>query len=155
MLPVATVRPRYLPLPSQDAPESGRLILRDGSSATLRVLQPEDKEALARFFASLSSESKFHRFFSVSQPSDQSLDFFCDNANPRARLTLGVSRLVEGEFQIIAAGSYTAHDAVTAEIAMAVNDRFQGNGIGTLLLERLALLAVMNGFRRFWAGYHG
>jgi predicted CoA-binding protein len=62
-----------------------------------------------------------------------------------------VSRLVEGEFQIIAAGSYTAHDAVTAEIAMAVNDRFQGNGIGTLLLERLALLAVMNGFRRFWA----
>jgi len=63
-----------------------------------------------------------------------------------------VSRLVEGEFQIIAAGSYTAHDAVTAEIAMAVNDRFQGNGIGTLLLERLALLAaLMNGFRRFWA----
>ena len=28
---------------------------------------------------------------------------------------------------------------------------FQGKGIGTLLLERLALLAVSNGLRRFWA----
>jgi acetyl coenzyme A synthetase (ADP forming)-like protein len=151
MLTVATVRPRYLPLPSQDAPASGRLILRDGSTAALKLLQPQDKEALASFFASLSNESKFHRFFSVSQPSGRSLDSFCDNTNPRARLTLGVSRLVEGKFQIIAAGSYAAHDPITAEIAMAVDDRFQGKGIGTLLLERLALLAAMNGFRRFWA----
>jgi acetyl coenzyme A synthetase (ADP forming)-like protein len=58
---------------------------------------------------------------------------------------------VEGELHIIAAGSYAAHDQTTAEIAMAVNDKFQGKGIGTLLLERLALLAVMNGFHRFWA----
>jgi GNAT superfamily N-acetyltransferase len=28
---------------------------------------------------------------------------------------------------------------------------FQGKGIGTLLLERLALLAVYKGLRRFWA----
>ncbi len=148
---MATVRPRYLPLPSQDAPESGRLLLRDGSTATIRVVQPEDKEALARFFASLSGKAKFSRFFSVSQPSDKSLDSFCDNTDPRTRLTLGVSRLIEGESHIIAAGSYVAHDQVTAEIAMAVDDKFQGKGIGTLLLERLALLAVMNGFRRFWA----
>jgi acetyl coenzyme A synthetase (ADP forming)-like protein len=125
--------------------------LRDGSTAALRVVQPKDKEALGKFFASLSSESKFHRFFSVSQPNDKFLDCFYDNTDPHARLTLGVSRLVGGDFHIIAAGSYLAHDQVTAEIAMAVDDRFQGKGIGTLLLERLALLAVMNGFRRFCA----
>jgi len=34
---------------------------------------------------------------------------------------------------------------------MAVDDTFQGKGIGTILLERLALLAVTNGFRRLWA----
>ena len=39
----------------------------------------------------------------------------------------------------------------TAEIAMAVDDKFQGKGIGTLLLERLSLLAASNGLRRFWA----
>ena len=145
------VRPRYLPLPSQDAPESGRLILRDGTTATLRLAQTSDKEIMARFFASLSQESKFHRFFSVSQPSERSVDSFCDNTDPHARLTLVVTRLVQGDFHIIAAGSYAAHDQTTAEIAMAVDDKFQGKGIGTLLLERLALLAVMNGFHRFWA----
>ena len=34
---------------------------------------------------------------------------------------------------------------------MAVDDSFHGQGIGTLLLERLTLLAVRNGFRRFRA----
>ncbi|HXV79177.1 MAG TPA: GNAT family N-acetyltransferase [Candidatus Binatia bacterium] len=148
---MATVRPRYLPFPSQDAPESGQLILRDGSTAAIWILRPKDKEALARFFASLSSAAKFRRFFSATQPSDRSLDSLLDNTNPHARLTLGVSRLVRGEFQIIAVGSYVARDQVTAEMAVEVDDRFQGKGIGTLLLERLALMAVMNGFRRFWA----
>jgi GNAT superfamily N-acetyltransferase len=106
---------------------------------------------MARVFAALSPESKFYRFFSVSQPSDRSIDSFCDNTNPQARLTLVIHRLVNGNVQIVAAGSYIAHDPTTAEIALAVGDRLQGKGIGTLLLERLAMLAVMNDFRRFWA----
>ena len=31
-----SVFPRYIPVPTQDAPESGRLILRDGSTGTPR-----------------------------------------------------------------------------------------------------------------------
>jgi hypothetical protein len=57
---MASVHPRYLPIPYQ---ESGRLILRDGTSATIRLAQPEDKQAMSRFFASMSSESKRPRFF--------------------------------------------------------------------------------------------
>ena len=56
-----------------------------------------------------------------------------------------------GETQIVATGSYSARDARTAEIALAVADAFRGKGLGTLLLERLAMLAVRNGFTRFWA----
>jgi acetyl coenzyme A synthetase (ADP forming)-like protein len=36
-------------------------------------------------------------------------------------------------------------------VALAVADDFQGQGLGTLLLERLALLAVRHGFTHFWA----
>ena len=144
---MASVRPRYLPIPSQDSPESGRLILRDGTTATIRVAQPIDKEAMAKFFALLSQESNVYRFFSGSRPNDKLIESFCDNADPRARLTLVVTRLMEKNLDIIAAGSYMACDQATAEIG----DRFQGKGIGTLLLERLALVAVMNGFRRFSA----
>jgi acetyl coenzyme A synthetase (ADP forming)-like protein len=39
----------------------------------------------------------------------------------------------------------------TAEVAMAVDDAFHRKGLGTLLLERLAILAAQNGIHRFWA----
>jgi len=37
---------------------------------------------------------------------------------------------------------------------MAVDDGFHGKGLGTLLLERLALLAIRHGFTRLWAVTH-
>ena len=36
-------------------------------------------------------------------------------------------------------------------MAFAVDDRFQGKGLGTILLERLAAIATTHGFRRFEA----
>jgi acetyl coenzyme A synthetase (ADP forming)-like protein len=148
---VRSVQPRYIPLPYQDAPDSGRLILRDGSTATVRTTRPEDKKALTAFFGSLSDQSKIQRFFSQSVPSAKIIESFCDSSNPRAALSLIVTRLAEPPAHIIAAGTYLARNETTAEIALTVDDEFQGKGIGTLLLERLALLAVANGFRRFWA----
>jgi acetyl coenzyme A synthetase (ADP forming)-like protein len=47
-----------------------------------------------------------------------------------------------------------ARDEKSAEVAMAVEDRFQGKGLGAHLLERLALLAARAGFTRFWAITH-
>ncbi|HYT53146.1 MAG TPA: GNAT family N-acetyltransferase [Verrucomicrobiae bacterium] len=146
-----SVRPHYLPLPQQDSPESGRLILRDGTTATIQVTKFEDQEAMTKFFASLSDESKSRRFFSLVPPPRKLIDFFCDSSNPRKQLTLIVTRLSERRPRVIATGTYVALDETTAEVAMAVDDNFQGKGIGTLLLERLALLAVANGIVRFRA----
>jgi succinyl-CoA synthetase alpha subunit len=42
-------------------------------------------------------------------------------------------------------------NATTAEVAFAVDDHFQGKGIATLMLERLAAMAAGNGFRWFQA----
>ncbi|HEY7559299.1 MAG TPA: GNAT family N-acetyltransferase [Candidatus Binatia bacterium] len=148
---MTSVCPRYLPLPYQEAPESGRLILRDGTTASIRVSRPQDKEAIKAFFASLSNESRLDRFFSRSLPEDRFIESLCDSSDPRSRLTLVVTRLREPAEWIIAAGSYAARDGTTAEIAIAVADEFQGRGIGTILLERLAVLAARNGFARFWA----
>jgi acetyl coenzyme A synthetase (ADP forming)-like protein len=146
-----SVRPHYLPFPQQDSPESGRLILRDGTTATIQVAKFEDQEAMTKFFASLSDESKSRRFFSLVPPPSKLIDFFCDSSNPRKQLTLIVTRLSERRPRVIATGTYVALDETTAEVAMAVDDHFQGKGIGTLLLERLALLAVANGIVRFRA----
>src|SRR5512141_1474745 len=145
------MRTLFLPPTYQDSAESGRLILRDGSTAFIRPSEPADLEALREFFHQLSPESKRRRFFSTADPAESLLKRQCDSTDPRAQLTLIVNRVVEGTSRIIATGSYVARDETSAEVAFAVDDEFQGKGLGGLLLERLALLAARNGFVRFWA----
>ena len=148
---MTTVHPRFLPVPYQDSAESGRLILRDGDAAEIRLAQPEDCQAMMNFFTGLSGESRTRRFFGVSAPSDKLVTTFCDPSDLGKQLSLIVTRTGAAGQQIIATGNYIALDDNTAEVAMAVADSFHGKGIGTLLLERLTLLAVRNGFRRFRA----
>ncbi len=145
------MRTLFLPPTYQDSAESGRLILRDGSTAFIRPSEPGDLDPLREFFHQLSPESKRRRFFSAADPAEALLKKQCDSSNPRGQLTLIVSRVVEGTSRIIATGSYSARDQTSAEVAFAVDDEFQGKGLGGLLLERLALLAARNGFVRFWA----
>lgn len=148
------VRPLFIPSPTQEAPEHGRLILRDGTTAAVRVARPEDAPALRAFVDRLSPEAKRHRFFSETAPPEAVIAALCDDAHPTSQLTLIVTRVWEGTLRIIAAGSYLARDERTAEVALAVDDAFHGKGLGTLLLERLALLAIRQGFTRLWAVTH-
>jgi acetyl coenzyme A synthetase (ADP forming)-like protein len=148
------VHPRYVPPPYQDALESGRLILRDGTIAQIRLARPDDSAALRTFFEHLTPESRRRRFFAVALPGPKLITSLCDNSNPHATLTLLVTRTCESGPYLIATGSYHARDERTAEVAFAVDDAFHGKGLGTLLLERLALLAVRHGFTRLWAVTH-
>ncbi len=145
------VRPLYIPPPYRESAETARLILRDGTTATIRPARPDDHQAMRSFFARLSSESRRRRFFSVAVPPEELIDSFCDDSDPSLRLTLVVTRSGGDSPRIIAAGSYVARDATSAEVGLAVDDADQGKGVGTLLLERLALHAVRNGFLRLWA----
>ncbi len=148
------VRPLYIPPLIFDHVQSGQLILRDGTTAAIRLSQPADQEAMQRFVDRLSPESKRHRFFSEGVPPEDVIAALCDSSHPRAQLTLVVTRVQARELQIIAAGSYLARDERTAEVAMAVDDDFHGKGLGTLLLERLAMLAIRHGFTQLWAVTH-
>ena len=106
-------------------------ILRDGSTAVVRVARKEDGEALRAFFKHLSPEARRRRFFSASLPSPELITALCDSSDPHAALTLIVTRTWEGESRIVATGSYLAKNERTAEVAFAVDDAFQGKGIGT------------------------
>jgi acetyl coenzyme A synthetase (ADP forming)-like protein len=147
----APIRPRFVPTPSQESDESGRLTLRDGTTAHLRPATPEDQDALSKFFHDLSIESRYRRFLSASAPGPEWIARLLSESDPRAAMTLVVTRVTDGETRIVATGSYIAHDTQTAEVALVVADTFHRKGLGTLLLERLTLLAVRHGFVRFWA----
>jgi acetyl coenzyme A synthetase (ADP forming)-like protein len=143
----SSAAPAYAP----DATETDFLTLRDGSTAAVRVAGPADCEALADFFARLSPQSRWRRFLSPALPRSELIASLCDSSKPRSALTLLATRVQGGKPCILATGSYLAREGRTAEVALAVADGFQGKGLGTLLLERLALLAARHGFAHFWA----
>ena len=111
------------------------------------------RPGLVGLFPCLSDESNRRRFFSASRPPADWVRGLCQPpADPCRQLTLLVLREAGGKPRVIATGSYLPTEQHhTAEVAMAVDDAFRGKGLGTLLLERLALVAVRHGIHHFWA----
>ena len=143
--------PARPPLPALNDPASDRLVLRDGSVASIRPTTPADQEALRRFFHELSPESRQRRFFTPSEPGARLIDRFADSSDPRVGLTLLALRQFEDGERPIAVATYSATSPTVAEAAFAVADGFQGKGLGTVLLERLASVATRIGFCCFEA----
>ena len=86
------MRPATPALPAVDQIDSPRLILRDGTVATLRVSTAADREAIRAFFHELSPESRRKRFFTPAMPADTLITRLADNSDPSAALTLIVQR---------------------------------------------------------------
>ena len=137
--------------PAVDDSAGPRLVLRDGTVASVRRSTPGDHEAMRRFFHELSPESRRRRFFTAGEPAERLVDLLCDSADEHRSVTLVAVRQVGDDTRLIAVGSYIATTPGVAEAAFAVDDRFQGKGLGTALLERLAAIAADHGFRRFEA----
>ena len=139
------------PLPAGDLIDSPRLMLRDGTVASVRASTPADRDAIRRFFHDLSPESLRNRFFTSSQPSASVIDRMSDSTDPAQALTLIVHRLLSDDLRPVAIASYMAVNSRVAEVAFAVGDVFQRRGVSTALLERLAVSASRQGFQRFQA----
>lgn len=124
------------------------VVLRDGGTAHLRPIRPEDADALQAFHAGQSQASIYMRFFSFKpRLSGKEVRRFTevDHINRVAFvITIG------GE--IMGIGRYDRlDDPLEAEVAFNISDAHQGRGIGSILLEHLAVAARENGIRRFTA----
>ena len=76
------------------------MLLRDGRTAHIRPMQPQDRALLVDFYSRVSDESKYYRFFSpMPELSDRDLDRFTQ-VDHRDRVALIL--LVAG--QMIAVG---------------------------------------------------
>ena len=123
------------------------VILRDGSTLRLRAPAQEDAGALAAFFTELSERSFYLRFHGVRRVDDDLVRHFLDPDWQDRGVLVG-----ELDDRIVAVAEYMRlRDESAAEAAFAVADELQGRGIGTRLLERLAVLAAAEGIERFVA----
>ncbi len=126
--------------------------LRDGSSIRIRAIGAKDQERLHEHFRGLSQQSIYFRFMGFKRDLS-ALDLkqlteldFNDHVGLAATLT------ENGRERFIGVGRYLrGKDLHRAEVAFAVLDDYQGHGIGTILLEHLALIARENGVTEFEA----
>ncbi len=130
--------------------------LRDGSLAILRDVGPEDGPALLRGFAELSQQSRVFRFLHhVERLSEAEVARLTSADGPRHEAVGAVVEVARDEVPAGIAHYFCARGvADRAELALTVIDRFQGRGLGTLLLGRLMRCAAMRGLAQFDALVH-
>jgi acetate---CoA ligase (ADP-forming) len=123
------------------------VILRDGSTLRLRAPSADDLAALEAFFSGLSDRSLYQRFHGVRHVDRALVEHFVDPDWHDRGVLVGV---LSGE--IVAVAEFMRlRNETSAEVAFAVADELQGRGIGTRLLEQLALRAAAAGVERFVA----
>ncbi|HET7453590.1 MAG TPA: GNAT family N-acetyltransferase, partial [Thermoanaerobaculia bacterium] len=126
-------------------------LLRDGQPVRLRAATPEDVDAVDAFLQTVSPESLSMRFMgAVCRVSRPLITSMCAGDPADSFSLLAIAGPPEGP-RIAGIGNYVASAARIAEVSFLVHDEFQGRGISTLLLERLAGIAAAHGFVGFEA----
>jgi len=123
------------------------VLLKDGLGVLLRPATPEDVPLVEAFMRRLSPESLRLRFMAAVKEVPRSVvEQLCGgDFTDRGCLLAIVGD--EEEPRVVGLGNYVGlGDGRRAEVAFLVADAYQGRGISTLLLERLAGLAAANGY---------
>lgn len=138
--------------PGPDAPEQparweADVVLRDGGTAHVRPIAPDDADRLRRFHARLSAETIYFRFFAPYPTlSDRDIARFTqvDHVDRVALVAL------VGE-EMIGVVRYERTGPAEAEVAFNIEDAHQGRGVGPVLLDHIAAAARERGVARFTA----
>jgi GNAT superfamily N-acetyltransferase len=125
--------------------------LRDGRRIEIRALRPDDQAGLLAAINRTSSESLYRRFFGAKRDfSEKERDFFL-NIDFVNHVALVAVVKEANHPVIIAGGRYVVERPGAAEVAFAVIDEYQGQGIGAALLRHLTTIARDAGLAQFTA----
>ncbi len=139
--------------PTPDTPrlaDSGTLLatthrLEGGRDVRLRLTRPNDAVCVRDFLERLSPETRQRRFLSpmprVTQVVVDHFTFY----DPRERLVIAATAPGEGGEQIVGLGDVSLVSTGIAEIGLVVEEEHQSHGIGRLMAEAIASLALARG----------
>ena len=127
------------------------LPLRSGKSLTVRFVEPRDAEALQGYFRSLSVGSRYNRFLgAMSELPQTELDHFI-HIGEGDRFSVIATMMIEGFETIVGEARYAFDTATDSfEFGLSIDDRWQGQGVGSALLKNLQCRAAAFGAKRLF-----
>jgi acetate---CoA ligase (ADP-forming) len=131
---------------SSAAVPEATLVLRDGSTVSVRPIQAHDGAALAGFYGRLSPESQAFRFF--ASPTDVG-EIAKQLAISKFESQFGLAAIAGND--LVGHAVYIVTSGTRAEIGLAIAEAYQGRGLGILLLGQLAEAAARAGIQVFTA----
>ena len=125
--------------------------MRDGRQIKICALGPDDRDDLIAAVGRASEQSLYRRFFAAKREfSEKEVTFFL-NVNFVNHVAL-VARVEEGgRAMIVGGGRYIVVQPGKAEVAFAVVNQYQGQGIGAALMHHLATIASDAGLKELIA----
>jgi acyl-CoA synthetase (NDP forming)/GNAT superfamily N-acetyltransferase len=115
-------------------------LLMDGRIVHVRPVSEGDKDALSALYGRTSPRTRYLRFFTAGISIDREV----------RRLMPGddhVALLAEHDGLVVGVASYEVLSGDRAEMAILVDDAWQGDGIGSLLIEHLTAVARREGIQ--------
>jgi RimJ/RimL family protein N-acetyltransferase len=127
------------------------LRLRDGKSLTVRFVGLDEGEALQRYFRKLSVGSRHSRFLgAMNELSASELDHFI-HVGENDRFSVVATMMSDGRETIVGEARY-GFEAATGrfEFGISIDDRWQRQGIGSVLIGNLECRAAALGAQRMF-----
>lgn len=126
--------------------------LKNGETLRIRPIRPEDEPRLAVLYDRLSRHTAYQRFFTVRRHLPPDWFYYFANVDFRRRLALVAERETVAGVELVGVGRYEPSDEeATGEVAFVLEDGYQGQGIGAVLLEAVLRAGTERGLTRFRA----
>lgn len=124
---------------------------RNGRPVTVRFVEPRDAEELQNYFRSLSTRSRYNRFFgAMSELPHNVLDHFI-HVGERDEFSVIATMKIDGFETIVGEARYAFHpETDSLEFGVSIDDRWQGQGIGSALMRNLECRAASFGAHRLF-----
>src|SRR5258707_10425657 len=119
------------------------LRLRNGKSLTVRFVELDEADALQGYFRSLSVPSRYNRFLgAMSELPQTELDHFI-HVGEGDRFSVIAAMTIDGVETIVGEARYALDpDTASFEFGLSIDDRWQGQGVGSALLRNLECRAA-------------